>query len=144
MKKLQYILLTLCLLAFVVPAISQVQSLKSDYTLTSDTVVNAGTSYLTSPLIKSDGNVSVQVVCTKISGTVAGTISLLGSIDGTNYKALTVEEASTAVNTYTATDVASQNFIWRIKGNPVQYYRVSWTGTGTMSASFSSKILSRQ
>lgn len=111
--------------------------------LASDTVTNTATNYLTSRANNGSAyTTTVQVNATKISGTVAGTISLLGSVDGVNFKAATIVEAATALTTYTATDVASQTFIWRINGSPYTYYRVSWTGTGTMSASFNGKVMS--
>jgi hypothetical protein len=109
-----------------------------------DSVTNAGTTYLTSGAVTgTKAIVSVQVTAAEISGTTAGTLSLLGSLDGTNFKAATLAEVSTAVNTYTATDVTSQTFIWRITGNPYKYYRVSWTGTGTMLDTFSAVMIAR-
>lgn len=126
-----------------VSAIAQT-SMLSSFNLASDTVVNAATGYLQSQMKGSQESVAVQVVATKISGTVAGTLSLLVSLDGVNFKAAQLSEVATAVNTYTATDVASQTFIWRITGNPYLWYRISWAGTGTMSASFTGKILGRE
>lgn len=133
--------LVAALLAFSVESKGQVKNLLSTYNLTSDTVVNTATAYLT---VQSKGpaeTVTIQFTATEISGTTAGTVTLLGSVDGTNFKALTVQEATTAIPTYTATDVASQTNLWVIKNNPYQYYRVSWTGTGTMSARFSAQLL---
>lgn len=118
-------------------------SMLSEYSLASDTVTNTGTGYLSVRNPGAKSGTTVQIVATKISGTVAGTISLLGSVDGINYKAFTLAEASTAGHTFTATDVASQNFIWRLNDNPYLYYRVSWTGSGTMAARFTAKLLSR-
>lgn len=118
-----------------------VRPMLSSYNLSSDTTVNTGTSYLQ---LKNSGvaqTVTVQFNATKISGTVAGTVTLMGSLDGTNFKALTQQEVSTAIPTFTATDVATQSNIWVIKNNPYQYYRVSWTGTGTMSAKFSALLM---
>lgn len=109
--------------------------------LTIDTVTNTGTSYVTTRVLKADfvAHTTIQVNVTKISGTVGGTISLLGSLDGTNFKALTVLDAQTALATITATD-ATNSYHFRITGGPFLYYRVSWTGTGTMAASFGAKI----
>lgn len=117
-------------------------SFKSSYDLASDTVTNAGTSYLQ---VRNGGAASsclIEVAVTKISGTVGGTITLQGSLDGTNWKALNTPNTVTALATITATD-ATNRYHWWLSGNPFPYYRVSWTGTGTMSASFSAKILSR-
>lgn len=105
-----------------------------------DTVTNTATAYLTSPRVVAKGIVTIQVNVTKISGTVGGTISLQGSLDGTNFKALNTVETQTALATITATD-ATNVYHWRLSANHFPYYRVSWTGTGTMSASFTSKIL---
>lgn len=121
------------------------QSLKSIYSLNSDTVTNTATIYLSTAVRVSSSNsamqtTTVQVNVTKISGTVGGTISLLGSLDGTNYKALNTAETQTALATITATD-ASNVYHWRLNGSPFLYYRVSWTGTGTMSASFTAKLV---
>jgi hypothetical protein len=119
-----------------------VKTLLSTYSLTSDTVSNTATAFLTAQSLTKGESTTIKFVATKISGTVAGTVTLLGSLDGTNYKALTVAEGTTALPTYTATDVASQNFIWQVLRSPYKYYRVSWTGSGTMSASFKAYLLS--
>ncbi len=140
MKKLIFILL----LAFVAQVATAQVSLLSTFGLTSDTTVNTGVTILTSPRnLGPKQTTVVQVTATKISGTVAGTISLLGSVDGTDFKAILLPQVATALNTYTATDVASQTFDFYVVNNPYLYYRVSWTGAGTMSASFTAKILSR-
>jgi hypothetical protein len=145
MKK--YLLIAVALIAIVasasIEAKAQEQNFLSPYSLTSDTVTNAGTAYLTIRARQINSSyTTIQVVVTKISGTVGGTISLQGSLDGTSYKALNTAETQTALATITATD-ASNVYHWRLNGNPFQYYRVSWTGTGTMAASFTSQILHR-
>jgi hypothetical protein len=116
-------------------------SLKSIYNLTSDTVTNTATIYLTTPVISEAPATStvIWVAVTKISGTVGGTITLQGSLDGTNFKAMNTVDTQTALATITATD-ATNTYHWRLAGSPFRYYRVSWTGTGTMSASFTSQI----
>lgn len=142
MRKLLFSLL-LSAIALCSFAQGGLSDLKSVYNLNSDTVTNTATVYLTSGRIAgTDGITTVQVNVTKISGTVGGTISLLGSLDGTNYKALNTAETQTALATVTATD-ATNVYHWRLSASPFIFYRVSWTGTGTMSASFSSKILAR-
>jgi len=103
-----------------------------------DTVTNTGTSFVTTRVLAETPAKStvIQVNVTKISGTVGGTISLLGSLDGVNYKALVTNESQTALATITAAD-ATTSYHWRLTGSPYRFYRVSWSGTGTMSASFS-------
>jgi hypothetical protein len=110
-------------------------------TIKSDTVTNAGTSYLTTKAIRSVARnyTAISVNVTKISGTVGGTITLQGSTDGTNFKAISTTDTQTSVTTITAAD-ASAVYNWRILGSPFPYYRVSWTGTGTMAASFSAQF----
>lgn len=137
------LLLTLCTVASFAQASRDVD-LKSVYSLTRDTVTNTATITLTSQRIPATAGaaVTIYIAVTKISGTVGGTITLMGSIDGTNFKALNTAETQTALATITATD-ASNTYHWRLNTNPFPYYRVSWTGTGTMSASFTSKALIR-
>jgi len=120
---------------------AQVFDLKSVYNVTSDTVTNTGTVYLTTPRISNAPATSttIWVAVTKISGTVGGTITLQGSLDGTNFKAINTVDTQTALATITATD-ASNTYHWRLAGSPFLYYRVSWTGTGTMAASFRAQI----
>lgn len=136
---------SIAFLGFAIASIGQVVSLVSPNgsTYLSDTVTNTGVAYLSTPSAitpASSSTTVVQVVVTKINGTVGGTISLQGSLDGTNYKALNTAETQTALATITATD-ASNVYHWRLNGCPFLYYRVSWTGTGTMSASFTAQFL---
>jgi hypothetical protein len=142
MKKL---LLAFALCVFVLGASAQVNlNMLSVFSLTSDTVTNTGTVTLTSARVPALGglNTLVYVSITKISGTVGGTLTLMGSVDGTNFKALTTIETQTALATITAAD-ASSTYGWRLNGNHYPYYRVSYTGTGTMAASFTAKTLTR-
>lgn len=137
MKKL--FILLFALVAFVSSA--QVFDLKSIYSVTSDTVTNTGTVYLTTPSVSAAPatTTTIWVAVTKISGTVGGTITLQGSLDGTNFKALNTPNTATALATFTAAD-ASATYHWVISGSPFKYYRVSWTGTGTMAASFTAQM----
>lgn len=109
-------------------------------TAVKDTVVDTGSGALFSKRIGGAGAVTIQVNVTKVSGTVGGTISLQGSLDGTNYKALNTEETQTALATITATD-ASNVYHWRLSKSPFLYYKVNWVGTGTMNATFTASIL---
>lgn len=122
-------------------ASAQTFDFKSPYSLTSDTVTNTATVFLTTPKISPAAATSttIWIAVTKISGTVGGTITLQGSLDGTNWKAMNTVDTQTALATITATD-ASNTYHYRLAGSPFLYYRVSWTGTGTMSASFTAKI----
>lgn len=97
-----------------------------------DTITNTGT---VNKLVGSGGRVTgaysaagVQVIITKISGTVAGTTKLQGSLNGTNWEdigsAFTHTDAGTQAKLFTITD-----------GVPYTYLRTTSTGSGTMSAS---------
>lgn len=119
--------------------------LKSPFSLNSDTVTNTGVAYLTTAVaITGPGTVGIQVTVTEISGTTAGTITLQGSIDGTNFAALTDTTAVPNIGTKSPADVTTaQPFLWWLAQNPYRYYRVSYTGAGTMSARFSAKLIKR-
>jgi hypothetical protein len=140
MKNILYLIAFITLASLQVNAQSAIKVFKSTSNLATDTVVNTATEYLTSPVNTGNGPTTIQVVVTKISGTVGGTISLQGSVDGTSYKALNTEETQTALATITATD-ASNVYHWRLKDNPFLYYRVNWVGTGTMSATVAAKLI---
>lgn len=147
MKKLIYILFAVALMIVSAPTVHAQKRLVNPLgsvavPIYADTVTNGGTAYLTVQNIGSAEYTGFQVNCTEISGTTAGTITLLGSLDGTNFKAIPTVDTQTSITTATALDVASQTFVWRIAGNPFRYYRVSWTGTGTMSASFTAYLWS--
>lgn len=74
--------------------------------------------------------VTAFVIAKKISGTVAGTLVLQGSMDGTEWVTIgtgaTVSDAS-----------ANYGFNTTVR---YYYYRISWTGTGTMSASMKCQL----
>lgn len=111
--------------------------------LTTDTCTNAGVATVTSRIIPGGGSAvtTINLTLTKISGTVAGTITIQGSMDGTVWKALNTPNTQTALATATATDVASNTFHWILSGNPFPYYRASWTGSGTMAATIAGVVL---
>lgn len=107
-----------------------------------ETITNGGTGILTGTVRGHKNTITVQVTITKTSGTVAGTLTLQGSLDNVSYKAaLLPNGVSTAVNTYTATDVASQTFIWQLDKNAYNYWRISYTGSGTMVATMTGVLL---
>lgn len=101
-----------------------------------DTVSNTGTRVLFTTVIGKPTTVRIDYTCTKISGTVAGTVTPVVSNDKIKwYRAACVADS----NHVTATDVASQGAaLYPYTG--FLYYGVQWTGTGTMSASIHSKI----
>ena len=92
-----------------------------------DTVVNTATVNKSFPVTSGYSAAGVQIVLTKISGTVAGTTKLQGSLNGSNW-----EDIGSA---FTHTDVASQAKLFTVtSGMPYTYLRTTSTGSGTMSA----------
>lgn len=105
-------------------------------TLAGATVTNTGTGTATSEPLSTDfRNVTVQLLITKTSGTVAGTVTLQGSSDGTNWYSFTSPAA------VTATDVATQVVTFQVTDKIFKYYRASYTGTGTMVAVMSAAYI---
>lgn len=158
MKKLFNILVVALLAVIATTANAQLQgreltfyqTLGGSTNIPSDTVTNTGTNFLTSQFSGGGaGTTSIVVNVTKISGTVAGTLTLYGcntncgktTATATNWVTVKQADLQTAVPTITPTD-ASAPYSWNIKGSPYLYYRVSWTGAGTMSASFTTKLMS--
>lgn len=95
-----------------------------------DTVVNTGTKNISLSVSGAYNTGAFQVVITKIDGTVAGNAILQGSVNGTNF---------VNIDTLATSNVATQTKIFT--ENPVKYpfYRVSYTGSGTMRAIISGR-----
>jgi len=147
MKKFYNILLSVALVAFAIVG-AQAQTLamyNSTYTtLATDTATNTGTATVGNIVpLKQNGeaysSTVIAVLATDVSGTTGGTLSLLGSVDGVTYKALTTAETATALATYTIAD-ATAGYHWRLNGSPFPYYRVQLVGTGTMVTTIAAKI----
>jgi len=98
--------------------------------LTTDTATNSGTTYLQITLNNYYEKVSFQPVVTKVSGTAAGTVTLQGSIDGTNY--VTVSSDYSSAQTMSVTNVTTSTALLTVTSSPYRYYRLSYTGSGTM------------
>lgn len=140
MRKL---LILLGLIAMSFSANAQVVAMKATTGNTSDTVTNTGTEVLSTQVNGYNEVVTVQLTVTKISGTVAGTAILQGSLDGTTWT--TLNHASTTGNdTITLTNVTTNSAIWVVEPSKYLYYRVSVTGSGTMVARISAKIMARK
>ena len=116
-----------------------VSNMLSPFNAISDTTVNTATSYVTLGVTNWYNTVTIQSVVTEISGTTAGTVTLQGSIDGTNY--VTVSSSYADVSSYSPTDVATSSKLFIVTGSPYRYYRLSYTGAGTMSASHRGYVL---
>jgi hypothetical protein len=80
---------------------------------------------------------TIQVVGTKVSGTVAGTAVLYGSVDGVNYQAI-------GTDTLTLANTATNSYIWTLDKTRYKYYRVSVATTGTQVSAWKAWILGRR
>jgi len=124
MKKLTFLL---ALVAMFATASAQFGSSALLPLAAGDTVVNTATVNKQIAITGGYSSAGVQIVINKISGTVAGTTKLQGSLNGTNW-----EDIGSA---FTHTDVASQAKLFTVTGGmPYTYLRTTSTGSGTMSA----------
>jgi len=133
MKKF-ILFLSVAAIGFITPVVSHAQLgsgklvTTTSYGNTLDTVVNTATKTTT----LADGKtklwnvgLTAQVITKKISGTVGGTLILQGSVDGVEWNDIGSAASITDGN---------KNYTF----NTTQrwpYYRVSWAGASTMSAS---------
>ena len=101
-----------------------------------DTVVNSGTASKTISSTGGYAGVVITPIITKQSGTIAGTVILYESIDGTNYK-------STG-DTLTLGNTADNRTSWH-KTSPLNvYYKITSAGSGTMAGLFTVKYVFRK
>ena len=106
-------------------------------------VTNTATVACSLQVKTSNNTVTVQAVVAKTSGTIAGTVTLQGSVDGVNYETVPVSLVAGGASTYTATDLALQAKTFVITGSPFLYYKLSYTGSGTMVGTLSGYVLPR-
>lgn len=136
MKKLVFIFL-FALVASVASA--QTGSLISTTNSTAiDTVTNTGARSQVLAIAGPQAVVTIISTVTEISGTTDGTVKLYGSIDGTNYALIDTNDFEPADQT------AAQSYAWNVVPSKYAYYKVTYTGAGTMAAKLSSKALWRK
>jgi hypothetical protein len=102
--------------------------------LPTGTITDAGTTYVVLPAFTSDDPVTIQASFTQLTGTAAGTATLEGSVDGTNYIALT--DYATFLKGYPAASLTitdGSTTSWVVQTNGYYKYRVKSVGTGTQS-----------
>ncbi len=131
MKKL-FIIAAMCVFTSAVSAqIAPIAVKTTSYNNHLDTVTNTASKVTTAfKIVPFKTGVTAQVVVTKISGTVGGSITLQGSMDGTNWT--TIGSAATPTDA-SATYSFNTTVGW-------YYVRTNYTGTGTMSASVKTYI----
>jgi hypothetical protein len=98
-------------------------------------VTNTGTAYVTTTVATVNLAYTTVVVARvwSVSGTNGGTITLQGSIDGVGYSTVhTAGYALTATATVSGANTAATYYSFVIGNSPYKYYRLSYTGSGTM------------
>jgi hypothetical protein len=136
MKNLKILLLLIPLLALACFSYSQTAAASGVLrTVVKDTVVNAASATHDFVLTGAKTSVSFQVNTAKISGTIAGTIKVFGSVDGTNF-------TTTALTSVALVD-ATQVYAITYAGNYFQKYRVVVATTGTSSMSEQTYLMYR-
>ena len=107
MKKLLSILVVLALGV----GISFAQSTSAAVTMTTvgSPVINTASATCSLKVTDTYKQVTIQTVITKVSGTVAGTVTLQGSLDGVNYVTIPTAGVIGAAFTFTATYVGTQS-----------------------------------
>lgn len=132
MKKILFLSALLFLSAYTNAQQTGVSSMKNlTYPIyTVDTVTNTGTGEIFVNATFGYSNITIQPKVTKISGTMNSNSKpqLYGSIDGTNYYSI-------AGDTLHITNTSSPIVInWVLTQQNYKYYKITWTGSGTMSA----------
>ena len=120
---------------------AQVALVSPTYGNTIDTVTNTGTKVLWKKVTGYKETITITANITSISGTLGGTLIPIVSNDGVNFYNGTA--ATVSDSAYTVTNTASQGKAFTCKRG-FQYYGVQWTGTGTMSGSFTGVLLARK
>lgn len=151
MKKI-IILMAFMLVAFT-QANAQVWTLNGS-DATTDTVTDAGTTYLTSGSLVANksGKYSVALVVANISGTSTFKAILQGSVDGTNWSNYFGTAGTTGLgcDTLQVTSAAPAYFVWNsaypvsgASGGRRLYMRIKCVGTGTQSTRVSGKLITQ-
>lgn len=97
----------------------------------SGAIVDTGTATATGPYhYGAQSTLGLQIVVTKVSGTVAGDCILQGTFDNSTY--FTVSGADSLA----LADQASNTHYWKVTSPEFLRYRISCTGEGTMNATF--------
>lgn len=133
MKKLLFGLIAMLVLSFTVKAQSISQA--TPLTGNTQTITNTATGTLTVKVTDSYEVTSVQVNVTKVSGTIAGKVYMQASLDNVNFS---------NIDSVTVTDKAVNSKIFLNGINKYLYYKVSYTGVGTMVGTMNGFIVARK
>jgi hypothetical protein len=131
-KKILF-LLTMC---FTLALSSAYAQDAAGYMAVKDTITNADTSSHEMTITGGKSAISFQVNVIKLTGTVAGSVKVWGSVDGSTY-------GTTAVSTTALTD-ATANYLVTFTANHYKKYKVDVITTGTSTASTRTYYLYRK
>lgn len=106
-----------------------------------DTVTNAGTGSVRTAAISGGGTTTTIVAdIDEVSGTAAGTLTLYGSLDGTNFVRVNTVGTVTAVPTQTIADNDGR-YSWTLSGSPFRFYRIDAAGGTTVVYYLDAQVL---
>lgn len=132
MKKLLFILSIL--------AISYVGKSQNSFNQTvfnpTGTITNTGVDTMSVKVAFDYLTIGIQPVITKVSGTVAGTAILYGSLDNINF-------VSTG-DTLTLTNATTNTTVWSKLNQSYSFFRILVGGSTTVSATASAKFIGRR
>lgn len=103
-----------------------------------DTLVNAATKTQTVKIPGYWDVVSIQANLTKISGTTAGKVYLLGSLDNVSF------DRAGGLDSLTVSNVTLQSKTFHVSPSRYVFYRIQFVGTGTQSTRFNSLAVTRK
>lgn len=90
----------------------------------------------------SNYELTIQVLCTNLTGTTAGVVTIMGSVDGTSYKGLTDYDGifkGFSNDTLTMTNGAIGQ--WVIPKSPFKYYKISYAPSGSHTTRVTAKYI---
>lgn len=107
-----------------------------------DTCTNAGTVTQSKAITGWQDFITVTCQVTKTSGTLGGTLVMYGSTQASSPDIWVQVDSA---HTYTVTNTAgSKVYVFEIDASKFQYYKVVWTGTGTMVGTIKTHALWRK
>lgn len=114
---------------------------------TLDTVTNTGVRLQKLPIAGYQDNIGIQVICTNLTGTIAGVVRLYGSDDGIKFVRIpTVTDAGAIAIDSLKVDVNTTSKIFRIPiaGSFYTYFQTGFTGSGTEATTFKTYAIWRK
>lgn len=147
MKKI-LALLSFCLLLTAFSYTAHAQTSRNFYNSTysdklTDTTTNTTSSGSVKVDVKNINGSTTTIIATvdELSGTTAGTVTLYGSHNGTDFVALTDTTYVPRILTFSPADQAAPQYkTWILNGSPYPHYQIIHAGSGTMSSTLAATI----